>query len=208
VQTATAIREAAANAGFIDIQSEPPRPRNGVDTPALLATVFGVIASRPALAAFRFCAANRWVTGTHSRTVMLRFRGAAGEHSHLAEYTAEGDYPAVLCGTDEAPAPVEWLLHALATCLAAGIANIAATRGITLRRVQSSLEGDIDLCRISGPPDEARAGHRSIRVVVEIQGDGPPDVLRDIVEHSRDRSAVFDILANGVPVAVAVDAVP
>ena len=30
--------------------------------------------------------------------------------------------------------------------------------------------------------------------------------LREIVEQSRARSAVFDILTNGVPVAIAVDA--
>ena len=44
--------------------------------------------------------------------------------------------PAVLVGADQGPTPVEWVLHALATCLTAGIANIAAARGVTLKRVE------------------------------------------------------------------------
>ena len=67
---------------------------------------------------------------------MKGFFGAGGEHAHLAEYTADGDHPAVLCGADQGPTPVEWVLHALATCLTAGIANIASVRGVTLHRVE------------------------------------------------------------------------
>ena len=42
----------------------------------------------------------------------------------------ESDHPAVLVGTDQGPTPVEYLLHAIAACLTAGIANIAAARGV------------------------------------------------------------------------------
>ena len=35
--------------------------------------------------------------------------------------------------TDNGPSPVEFLLHALAACITAGIGNIAAVRGIELR---------------------------------------------------------------------------
>jgi len=38
-------------------QKTPPTPRNGVDTPALLATI-GVVAGQPALAKFQFRAEN------------------------------------------------------------------------------------------------------------------------------------------------------
>ncbi|MEJ1936651.1 OsmC family protein, partial [Nostoc sp. NIES-2111] len=158
----------------------PPVPRNGVDTPVLLATI-GAVGQQPELARFQFRATNTWVAGTHSRTTMSTFSGAGGEHAHKQTTMAGGDHPGVLCGKDEAPTPVEWLLHALATCLTAGIANIAAARGVTLRRVESRLEGDIDLQGILGLSKEVRNGFQAVRVTFDIDGDAAPEKLQEIV---------------------------
>ena len=76
---------------------------------------------------------------------MYRFRGIGSEHHHIAPYEANSDHPAVLCSRNAGPTPVEWLLVALAACITVGIGNIAAARGVTLHRVQSTIEGDIDL---------------------------------------------------------------
>jgi uncharacterized OsmC-like protein len=38
-----------------------------------------------------------------------------------------------------------------------------------------------------------------------IKGDAPAEKLRELVEQSRARSAVFDVVTNGVPVTVEVD---
>lgn len=179
----------------------PRPPLNGVDTPALLTTI-GVVAGQPDLAKFRFKAENEWIAGTRSRSEMRSFYGAGGDQAHKTTFTAEGDHPAVLCGADNAPTPVEWLLHALATCITAGIGNIAAARGVKLTRVRSKIEGDIDLRGILGISDEVRNGFQNIRADFEIEGDAPPETLKKIVEQSRSRSAVFDVLTNGVPVAV------
>src|SRR5262245_59688696 len=181
---------------------KPPAPRNGVDTPAVVETIFGVVAKQPELAKFQFRASNQWMTGTHSRTTMKGFSGAGGEHAHLAAFTADGDHPAVLCGADQGPTPVEWVLHALATCLTAGIANIASVRGVTLHRVESKVEGDIDLQGIFGLSKTVRNGYQNMRITFEIEGDASPEKLREIVEQSRARSAVYDIITNGVPVAL------
>ena len=144
--------------------------------------------------------------GTHSRSTMAGFYGAGGEMKHRAAFEADADHPGVLCGEDQGPTPVEWVLHALAACLTAGIANIAAARGVTLESVECSVEGDIDLQGILGLSDKVRNGFRAIRVGFKVKGDAPAEKLRQIVEQSRARSAVFDILTNGVPVAIAVDA--
>ena len=121
----------------MEVQTRAPRPPlNGVNTPVLLATI-NAVAGQPDLAKFQFRATNQWVQGTHSRSSMLSFYGAGGEHQHERIVLADGDHPAVLCGQDHAPTPVEWLLHALATCLTAGIGNIAAARGVKLTKVES-----------------------------------------------------------------------
>lgn len=182
-----------------------PEPMNGVDTPTLFATI-NLVGQQPELANFQFRAEGRWIDGTHMRSTMSGFYGAGGEHAHAEAYTADADHPAVLCGADHAPTPVEYVLHALAACLTAGIANISAARGVKLRSVKSRVEGDIDLRGILGLSNEVRNGFKAMRVSFEIEGDAPKQKLREIVEQSVARSAVFDIVTNGVPVAVEVEA--
>src|SRR5262245_1445850 len=183
----------------------PREPRNGVDTPALLATVDAVRAA-PELAKFRFRASNRWVSGTYSESHVESFSGAGTEHAHQTRFSYGADHPAVLVGADRGPTPIEFLLHGLAACITAGIGNIAAARGVTLKSVESRIEGDIDLRGILGLSNEVRNGYEGIRITFDIAGDAPPEKLREIVEQSRARSAVFDVLTNGVPVEVSVNA--
>ena len=182
----------------------PREPRNGVNTPALLATI-NAVKETPALAKFRFRASNRWITGTYSESRVESFTGAGGEHNHKTEFRYGADHPAVLVGEDRGPTPIEFLLHGLAMCITAGIGNIAAARGVTLTTVESQVEGDIDLQGILGLSDKVRNGYERIRVSFTIAGDAPPEKLREIVEQSRARSAVFDVLTNGVPVDVSVN---
>ncbi len=180
-------------------------PRNGVDTPTLFATLDAVKA-QPDLATFQFRVSNRWIKGTNSRSRMESFAGAGGQQEHKRVYEYDADHPGVLVGTDEGPTPVEFLLHGLAACITAGIANIAAARGVTLTEVTSRVEGDINLLGILGLSNEVRNGYQRIRVTFDIKGDAPAEKLRQIVEQSRARSAVFDVLTKGVPVEVAVNA--
>ena len=178
-------------------------PRNGVDTPKLFATI-GAVASQPALGQFRFRAQSRWVGGTQSRTTIAGFYGVGAEMQHEAPFQVSADHPKVLCGEDNGPAPVEWVLHALAACLTAGIANISAARGVTLHSVDCSVEGDIDLQGILGLSDKVRNGFQAIRVAYTVKGDAPEEKLRQIVDQARARSAVFDILTGHVPVTIEV----
>jgi uncharacterized OsmC-like protein len=176
-------------------------PLNGVDVPTLFATI-GAVRQQPELAKFQFRATNRWVSGTHSQTRIDTFAGAGGEHKHTTTFQYDADHPPVLTGNDRGPTPVEYILHGLAACMTAGIGNIAAARGIPLREVESTVVGNIDLRGILGLSDEVRNGYENIRVEFRIKGDAPPEKLREVVEQSRSRSAVFDIITNRVPVEI------
>lgn len=178
--------------------------RNGVDTATLFATLDAVKAN-PAIAKFQFRATNRWINGTHNRSTIHGFHGAMQEMTHQQPFTFDADHPAVLVGGDNGPTPVEFVLHALAACLTAGIANIAAARGVNLDEVESTVEGDIDLLGIFGLSDEVRNGYQGIKVSFKLRGDEPAK-LRQVLDQSRQRSAVFDIVTNGVPVSIDVDA--
>ena len=135
----------------------------------------------------------------------MAFFGAGGEHKqHRGHTKLSGDHPAVLCGADTGPTPVEWLLHALATCLMAGVGNVAAARGVKLNKVEAKIDGDIDLRGLLGLSREVRNGYQGIKVSFEINGDASPEQLEQIVMQSKARSAVFDVITNGVSVSVGV----
>ena len=175
--------------------------RNGVDTATLFATLDAVRAT-PEIAKFQFRASNKWVNGTHNQSTIHGFYGATQEMTHKQPYTYDADHPAVLVGQDNAPTPVEFLLHAIAACLTAGIANVAAARGVHLESVESTVEGDIDLLGILGLSEVVRNGYREIRVHFDVEGDASPERLSALVEQSRRRSAVYDVLVNGTDVQI------
>ncbi len=185
--------------------SKTPTVRNGVDVPTLFATL-DVVKGQRDLAKFQFRATNRWISGTHSQSTISGFYGAGQEMAHAAAFTYDGDHPSVLVGTDKAPTPVEYLLHALASCLTAGIGNIASARGIDLKEVESTVEGNIDLLGVLGIDTAVRNGYQGIRASFRIKGDASEEELKKLIFRSRDRSAVYDVLTKGVPVDIDVQA--
>ena len=181
-----------------------PASRNGVDTATLFATLTAV-KEMPAAAQFQFRAHNEWVTGTHNRSSISDYFGVGEERRHEQTFVFDADHPAVLVGRDNGPTPVEYVLHALASCLTAGLANIAAARRIKLTEVRSTVTGDIDLNGILGLNPDVRNGYQQVNVKFSIKGDATPEVLRELVEQSRSRSAVYDVITNGVPVVIDVN---
>ena len=181
--------------------SRAAEPRNGVDVPTLFATL-DVVKGQPAAAQFQFRASNRWVSGTESRSTISGFFGTGQELAHGQPTELVADHPTVLVGGDVGPTPVEYLLHGLAACLTAGLVNIASARGVTLTEVTSTVTGDIDLNGILGLDPSVRNGYEQVKVSFVVKGDASDEELRSLVERSRARSAVFDVVTNGVPVAI------
>ena len=145
--------------------------RNGIDGPSVFAVIDGV-KGRPGMAQFQFRAGNKWIDGTHNRSVIQGFLGPGQEDvSRTEPFTFDVAHPAVLIGDSNGPAAVGFLLHAIAGCLTSGLANAAAGRGVTLHRVSAAVRGDIDLLGILGLSDTVRNGCRQVRVSFEIEGD-------------------------------------
>lgn len=178
--------------------------RNGVNVEALFGALDAVKA-QPEAAKFQFRASNEWISGTHSRSKIHDFFGLGTEQTHRDSHQYDADHPEQLVGTDVGPSPVEFLLHALAACITAGIGNVAAARGIELTRVRSTVSGDIDLVGLLGIDQSVRNGYQSIDVSFVIEGDAGADDLKAVVERSIARSAVYDMLTNGTTVSVNVD---
>ena len=177
---------------------------NGVNTEFLL-SARDMLAGQPAGADFKWRVSNTWVNGTHSRSTVEDFFGLGEEQSHRTKFTFDGDHPQVFQSEDEGPTPVELLLVSLAGCLTAGVAAVAQNRGIQLRSVTASLEGDMDVRGILGADPEVRNGFSQIRVAYNIDADASPDDIKALVAQSQKRSAVYDIVTNPTSVVVEVE---
>lgn len=178
------------------------KTRNGVDTEVMFGTL-DAIKAQPELGRFQFRVTNRWIDGAHNRSAIRSFYGAGQEDtSRAATFVLDAGEPAILLGTDTGPNPAEALLHALAACLTTSVVYVAAARGVHLTRVESALEGDMDVQGALGLNDDYRNGFERIRASFTVEGDAPPEKLREVVSRAQKRSVVFDIVTNGVPVSV------
>ncbi len=181
--------------------SETHTVDNGVDVAALIGAR-EALTNMPELAAFRWRASSTWVDGVHTRTSVEHFHGLGAEQSHGQAFTLETDHPAIFAATDRGVTPVEMVLAGLAGCLTAGVATVATNRGVQLRSVQATVEGDMDLAGILGIEREARVGFERVRVSFEISADASQAEIEAIVAQSQKRSAVYDLLTNPTPVTV------
>jgi len=117
----------------------------------------------------------------------------------------DNDEPDVLLGSDQAANPVENVLHSLAGCLTTSLIYHAAARGITIHAMESRLEGNLDLRGFLGLSGDVRNGYQGVRVTFRIDSDASPQQLAELCTIAQERSPVFDIVTNKVPVTVALE---
>ena len=176
-------------------------PLNGVNTDALL-TTRGHIKEMPELAKFQFRVRNEWISGIHSVSRVNDYYGASQEVDRGRVHEIHADHPELFAAEDAGASAAELLLAALASCITGGIASIAAARGIELTKVESVVEGDVDLNGTLGLDEATRNGFSEIRIVFNVEGNASNEELAALVERSKQRSMVYDMLTNGTKVSV------
>lgn len=181
------------------------RDVNGVQVDRLFDTI-EAIRETPNLADFKFRLSNEWLTGGRNRSTIENFYGAGKEDGSRQEpFVLEADEPPVLLGTDMAPNPVEFLLHALAACVTTALVYHAAAKGIRLEEVQSRVEGDIDLHGFLGMDENVPRGYKNIRIRFKIKADVPDEELEELLKLGPAFSPVFDTVTRAVNVDVGLD---
>lgn len=166
--------------------------------------MFGAIARFRAdgdLAAFRFSAKNEWVEGTASESTIHDWYGIGADQKHVQEFSFRADHPTL--GHGHGPTPQEYVLHALAACITAGVVTGAAARNIKLGRVSSKVSADIDVRGVLGIDPDVRKGFSNVEIEFEIDGELDEEQKDMLVAAGTKYSAVFDMLANPTEVNVA-----
>ena len=174
---------------------------NGIKVTEFENTV-AAVKDQPELAKFRFRARNHWDMGGYNRTTINGFYGAGEEHgAQDRSFVLEADEPPVLLGQDRTANPVEYLLHALASCLTSSIIYKAAARGIIVESVESKLEGDLDARAFLELSNDVRKGYQNIRATFKVRSDASAEELKECAEFS----PVLDVITHGTPVSLSVE---
>ena len=169
---------------------------NGVDVGQLM-DVIGAIESDPDYAKFQFRATNQWIDGGQSRSRIKEFfAGNAEDTTRKDAFTLNADEPTIAAGQDSAPNSMEYVLHALATCLTGTLVYHAAVRGIEIQAVESSYTGDMDVRGLFGLADNVRKGFNKVTVNMRVKSEASVEELTEMAMFS----PVFDIVSKSLPV--------
>jgi uncharacterized OsmC-like protein len=174
---------------------------NGVDVTALTDTI-DAIKGNAEIAKFNFRATNTWMGGDKNRTTIKDFTGALQEQrGGVQAFIVDNGEPQVLLGNDEAPNPVEWLLHALIGCMTTTTAYHAASRGIMIGAIDSHIEGDLDLRGFLGLSADIRKGYSAMRVTMRVKTKADAETIKSLTM----MSPVHDVVSRALPVSVHVE---
>jgi len=174
---------------------------NGVNVEALLGAREALSAA-PEAAEFTWRASCTWRNGTHSRSTVTGFTGLGAEQQHRVTYEFDVDHPECFASEDNGATPVEFVLVGLVGCLTAGVAAVAQFRGIQLRSVTATIEGQMNVLGILGADPDIRNGFENVTVRFTIDSDASRDDLEALVAQAQKRSAVFDIVTSPTKVLV------
>jgi uncharacterized OsmC-like protein len=169
---------------------------NGVDVGQLM-NVIGSIEDDTGFAKFQWRATNQWIDGELSRSQIKDFfAGNAEDTTRTQAFTLDADEPPIASGENRAPNSMEYLLHALATCLTGTLVNHAAVRGIEIEAVDSSYTGDMDVRGLFGMSDDVRKGLSDVSVEMRVKSEASVEELTELALYS----PVYDVISNSLPV--------
>lgn len=159
--------------------------------------VIEAITADTAFGEFQFRARNRWVNGGLNRSQIKSFHAGGREDSTRSKpFTLDADEPQLVAGNDSAPNSMEYVLHALVSCMTGTMVYHAAVRDITINSVSSNIEGDMDVRGLLGMADDVRKGFNHIRVTLKVASDADAETLKELALFS----PVYDIISRSLPV--------
>jgi len=170
---------------------------NGVDVDQVM-SVIGAIEADPGYAKFQWRATNQWVEGGLSRSRIKEFfAGNAEDTTREEAFMLAADEPAIAAGQNTAPNSMEYVLHALATCLTGTLVYHAAVRGIRIEAVESSYTGDMDVRGLFGLAVDVRKGFNKVAINMRVESEASREELTEMALYS----PVYEMISKAVPVS-------
>jgi putative redox protein len=177
-------------------QTTATATRNGLDMTLLQGTV-GAFREHPESATVIIRTRHRWDDGFAVDGYTEGFE-EAGEVT-ARTFTFRTDWPREVGGRDSGPAPGEAILGALGGCVAMTYITKAASRGVDIEELEVTIEATVDLRGIF-ELDAVRPGLAGAQVTVRVRSSADDAALDELLQLVTRTSAVYDSLANPVPV--------
>ena len=169
---------------------------NGVDVGQIMGVIEEIEAD-PGYAKFQWRATNQWIGGSLNRSrIKDFFAGNTEDTTRKEAFLLDADEPAIAAGQSSAPNSMEYVLHALASCLTGTLVYHAAVRGIHIEAVDSSYRGDMDVRGLFGLADDVRKGFDNVTVNMRVKSEASVEELTELALYS----PVYDIISKSLPV--------
>jgi TusA-related sulfurtransferase/uncharacterized OsmC-like protein len=135
--------------------------------------------------------------------VRARWSGGETAKVYARNHSWEAGQPASFDVQSAAPSAVEYLLGALAACLAMGFQIHASRRGIQLDDLEVQLSGQIEnIFVFLGLESQGHSGFKEISGMVYARADADEDLLREIWQQTVAASPVTNSLVHPLGVDV------
>ena len=169
---------------------------NGVNVDQLM-NVIGEIDADVNYAKFQFRATNQWISGSLNRSRIKEYYAGNAEDSTRTEaFVLDADEPIIAAGSDSAPNAMEYVLHALASCLTGTLVYHAAVRGINIESVESKFSGDMDVRGLFGISEDVRKGFNKVSVEIRVKSKASVEELTELAMFS----PVYEMVSKALPV--------
>lgn len=180
-----------------------PKIVNGWDVEAMNAAVEGV-RQQPEAGKLTWRSSVTWDGGfgMDARTDAIEVLG----QSIPRHFTLRGDHPPELLGQNTGPTAVEALLAALGSCITGTYAAQATARGVALRELEVTVEGQIDLngfFQLAPVPP----GLSDVKVTIRVEADADQRMLDEIRQAALKASPVYDSVTRPVSIQTTLDAI-
>lgn len=174
---------------------------NGIEIDKVISVVNKINADKNC-GKWQFRSKNQWTGGAMNQSEFKDYFANDGENiSHPKPFVLEADEPPLLGGNGSAANPVEYLLHALTSCLTTSLVAHAAVRGITVEDINTSTEGDIDVRGFLGISEDVRKGYQAIRINMKVKSEASAEQLKKLAMFS----PVYDTVSNSLPVDLVIE---
>ena len=169
---------------------------NGLDSTDITGLA-GKITADKSYGKFQWRARNRWTNGAQSKTSIQGFFAGGEENTDRKQaHIITADQPAFLGGGNTAPNSVEYILHALTSCLTVTLTYHAAVQGISLGAIETTAVGKHDARGFFGISEEVRKGFSSIRVDMRVASQASVEALTEMAMYS----PVYEMISRALPV--------
>lgn len=171
---------------------------NGIDVDQVM-SLAGRIAADEDYGRFQWRATNRWSAGSGARnqtSIKAYYAGNRERADRARTMKVDHDQPQFLAGTNTAPNAVEYVLHALTSCLTVTLTYHAAVQGIEIDSIETSAAGDMNSRGFFGISDDVKRGYERIRVNMQVKSEASVETLTGLAMHS----PVFEMISKALPV--------